>query len=259
MTNPQTEVLTSRRDGVLEIEFNRPAKKNAFTSEMYAAMVAAMEEAEADPAVRVVLFRGSEDVFTAGNDIEDFIRRPPSGEDAPVFRFLLAVSRAAKPLVAAVNGPAVGIGTTLLLHCELVYAGDNARFILPFTNLGIVPEFGSSYLLPMIAGYQRAAELLLLGEPFGAAKAAEAGIVTRVVASAETLAVARQAAAKLAALPRKSIRLTKALMKSAHRAHIDAQLLAESEHVRQLLGEPAAREALAAFMEKRKPDFSRDN
>ena len=253
------DIVTSRRDGVLEIEFNRPGKKNAFTSEMYAAMVAAMEEAEADSAVRVVLFRGSEDVFTAGNDIEDFIRRPPASEEASVFRFLRAASRASKPLVAAVNGPAVGIGTTLLLHCELVYAGDNARFSLPFTSLGVVPEFGSSYLLPMVAGYQRAAELLLLGEPFGAAKAAEAGLVTRVVAPAETLAVARQAAAKLAALPQKSIRLTKALMKSAHRAHIDAQLAAESGHFRDLLGEPAAREAMAAFMEKRKPDFSRDN
>ncbi len=251
------EILTRQDKGVLEIEFNRPGKKNAFTSEMYATMAAALEEAEADPAVRVILFRGAEDVFTAGNDIEDFMRRPPRTDDAPVFRFLVAASRATKPLLAAVNGPAVGIGTTLLLHCELVYAGENARFSLPFTNLGVVPEFGSSYLLPLVAGYQRAAELLLLGEPFGAAKAVEVGIVTRVTPPAETLRVAREAAAKLVALPQKSIRLTKALMKSAHAAAVQAQLLAEGNHFRALLAEPAAREALSAFMEKRRPDFSK--
>jgi len=242
---------------VLEIEFNRPAKKNAFTAEMYASMAQALQDAESDPAVRAVLFCGKPDVFTAGNDIEDFMRRPPSDEDAPVFRFLTAASQASMPLVAAVNGPAVGIGTTLLLHCELAYAGENARFSLPFTSLGVVPEFASSYLLPLVAGYQRAAELLLLGEPFGAEKAREVGLITRVVPASETLQVARDAAARLAALPRQSIRLTKALMKSAHRAQIEAQLGAEGGHFRRLLGEPAAREALTAFMEKRKPDFSK--
>ena len=253
------DIVTSRRQGVLEIEFNRPAKKNAFTAEMYAAMAAALEEAQRDKAVRAVLFHGQPEVFTAGNDIEDFIRRPPAGEDAPVFRFLRTVSQAPMPLVAAVNGAAVGIGTTLLLHCELVYAGDNARFSLPFTSLGVVPEFASSYLLPLVAGYQRAAELLLLAQPFGAGEALAAGIVTRVLPPGETLAAAREAAARLASLPAKSIRLTKSLMKSAHGAHIEAQLLAEGKHFRQLLGEPAAREAMAAFLEKRKPDFSRDN
>jgi len=159
--------------------------------------------------------------------------------------------------VAAVNGPAVGLGTTLLLHCDLVYAGEDARFQLPFTKLGLVPEFASSYLLPLVAGWQRAAELLLLGEPFDAQRAYEAGFVTRVVASADALDAAWQAAERLAALPGASLRATKALMKSAHRAAIEAQLGAEGAQFRRLLTEPAAREAFAAFMEKRAPDFSR--
>jgi enoyl-CoA hydratase/carnithine racemase len=246
------DILTARRGAIMTVMFNRPQRRNALTAQMYALLTGALSEADADESVRVVLFHGSPEVFTAGNDLEDFIQRPPVGDDAPVFRFLQAVSTAAKPLVAAVNGPAVGLGTTLLLHCDLVYAGDNARFHLPFINLGLVPEFASSYLLPLIAGYQRAAEMLLLGEPFSPEKAYEAGFVTRVVPAAETLEVALQAAAKLAALPPKSLRVTKALLKSAHRAAIDTQLRTEGDHFRTMLGEPAAREALAAFMEKRK-------
>jgi enoyl-CoA hydratase/carnithine racemase len=251
------DILTSRRGAVMAIEFNRPQRRNALTAAMYQSMADALRAAEADDSVRVVLFHGQPDVFTSGNDVEDFIQRPPTGEDSAVFRFLTAVSGAAKPLVAAVNGPAVGLGTTLLFHCELVYAGDNARFILPFTALGLVPEFGSSYLLPLIAGYQRAAELLLLGEPFGPEAAREAGFVTRIVPAAETLDVAWKAAERLAALPANSVRTTKSLLKAAHRAAIESQMRAEGEHFRRMLGEPAAREALAAFMEKRKPDFNR--
>jgi enoyl-CoA hydratase/carnithine racemase len=156
-----------------------------------------------------------------------------------------------------VNGPAVGIGTTLLLHCDLVYAGDDARFRLPFASLGLVPEFASSYLLPLVAGYQRAAELLLLGEAFDAQKAHAAGFVTAVVPAAQALDAAREAARKVAALPVKSVRLTKALLKDAHRAAVRNQLQVEGDHFREMLGEPAAREALAAFLEKRAPDFSK--
>jgi enoyl-CoA hydratase/carnithine racemase len=250
------DILTSRDGAVATIEFNRPQRRNALTAQMYARMAEAMREAEGDDAVRVVLFRGKADVFTAGNDIEDFIQRPPVGDDPPVFRFLNAVAHATKPLVAAVNGPAVGLGTTLLFHCDLVYAGDNARFQMPFTSLGIVPEFASTYLLPLIAGYQRAAELLLLGEPFGPDKALAAGFITRVVPASETFEIASQAAAKLAALPPKSIRLTKALIREGHRAAVDIQLQKEGDHFLRMLSEPAAREALSAFMEKRKPDFS---
>jgi enoyl-CoA hydratase/carnithine racemase len=250
------DIRTSREGAVAVIEFNRPQRRNALTHEMYAQMTEAVRAAEADAAVRVILFRGTQDVFTAGNDLDDFIRRPPLDEDTPVFHFLRAVAHACLPLVAAVNGPAIGIGTTLLLHCDLVYAGDNARFQMPFTSLGLVPEFASSYLLPLIAGYQRAAELLLLGEAFGADKAMAAGFVTRVVPAAETLDTAMQAAAKLAALPPRSVRITKELLKNSRRGAIDAQLRTEAEHFRRMLTEPAAREALAAFMEKRKPDFS---
>ena len=250
-------IKLSRRDAVMAIEFDRPGKRNALTAGMYGAMAEALRSAAADDGVRVILFHGQEALFTAGNDLEDFIQRPPRGDDTPVFRFLHAVAEADKPLVAAVNGPAVGLGTTLLLHCDLVYAGDNARFSMPFTQLGLVPEFGSSYLLPAIAGHQRAAELLLLGEAFGPEQALAAGFVTRIVPAAHTLETAWQAATKLAALPPKSVRLTKQLMKSGHRDATLAQLEAEGAHFREMLDEPAAREAFAAFMERRKPDFSR--
>lgn len=249
-------ITLSRRGAVLGVGFDRPQKKNALTSSMYAAMADAVNGAAADPDVRVVVFHGSDTAFTAGNDIEDFLERPPSGADAPVFRFLLAVAGIEKPLVAAVNGPAIGLGTTLLLHCDLVYASDTARFALPFTHLGLVPEFGSSYLLPLVAGSQRAAELLLLGEPFDAARARECGIVTRVMPASETTEAAWAAAAKLAALPLASVLATRALLRSTHREAILRQLEAESALFRRMLGEPAAKEALAAFLAKRKPDFT---
>lgn len=248
------DIVTSRDGPIAAIEFNRPQRRNAITAEMYTLLAEAIIASENDDAVRVLLIHGKPEVFTAGNDIEDFMQRPPTDETTPVFRFLRVMSGAAKPIVAAVNGPAIGIGTTLLLHCDLVYAGDNARFQMPFTSLGVVPEFASSYLVPAVAGYQRAAELLLLGEPFDAQRAWEAGIVTRVVT--DPLGAAREAAAKLAALPAKSVRLAKELMKMPHRDAVQRQLVIEGRHFREMLSEPAAREALAAFLEKRKPDFS---
>ncbi len=251
------DILTEKKDGVLTIELNRPDKKNAITSGMYRTMAEALEAAEADAAVRAILFHGRSGVFTAGNDLEDFMKRPPAGEDAPVFQFLQRLSHAPKPLVAAVTGAAVGIGTTMLFHCDLVYAGDDAKFSMPFTRLGLVPEAASSYLLPMIAGYQRAAEWLLLGEAFGPDLAKEAGFVTQVVPAAEALTAARRAAAKLVALPPKSVRATKALLKRAHQSRIEEQMRAEGAHFQAMLTEPAAREAFAAFAEKRQPDFSK--
>lgn len=252
-----TEILVSRRGAACAIAFNRPQRRNAITAAMYEALAAAFGQADADPAVRVVLLHGQPEAFTAGNDLGDFMERPPVAEDTPVFRFLRTMAAARKPVVAAVNGPAVGIGTTLLLHCDLVYAGEDARFQLPFVPLGVVPEFASSYLLPRFAGYHRAAELLLLGEPFGAAEALAAGIVTRVVPAAEALDAAWRAAEKLASLPAQSVRLTKELMRRADREAVAAQMRLEGEHFRRMLGEPAAREALAAFREKRKPDFTK--
>src|SRR5262252_1393823 len=205
-------ILVTRRDAVLALGFNRPEKRNAINSAMYDALAAGIAEAEGDESVRVILIHGLPDMFTAGNDIEDFAERPPLGEDTPVFRFLSALSEARKPVVAGVAGNAIGIGTTLLLHCEIVIAGDNARFALPFAQLGLVPEFASSYLLPLAAGYQRAAEMLLLGEPFDAQRALEAGIVTRVVPAAAALDEAWSVAGKIAAMPPKSMTVTKSLL-----------------------------------------------
>ena len=251
-----SDILVERRGAVAAIQLNRPQKRNALTAEMYELLGEAVRAAEEDTGVRVLLFHGQREAFCAGNDLADFMRRPPQGEDSSAFRFIRRVSAAAKPMVAAVNGPAIGIGTTLLLHCELVYAGDDARFQLPFARLGLVPEFASSYLLPLAAGWRCAAELLLLGDPFDAAQAHAAGIVTCVLPAGEALAAAWQAAERLAALPSASVVTTKALMKRAHAAAIAGQLAAEGEHFRRMLGEPAAREAFAAFMEKRAPDFT---
>jgi enoyl-CoA hydratase/carnithine racemase len=251
------DILTTKHDGVLSIEFNRPDKKNAITAAMYLTLAAVIKDAEADPSVRVILFHGKPEAFTAGNDLADFMQSPPTSKDSAPFQFLDQLTQAQKPLVAAVTGAAVGIGTTMLLHCDLVYVGDNARFSMPFTNLGLVPESAASYLLPLTAGYQRAAELLLLGEAFGADKANDAGFVTQVLPAADVLPAAQKAAAKLAALPVKSVRLTKALLKHAHSKYIAEQMEVENGHFRAMLTESAAKEAFAAFGERRKPDFSR--
>lgn len=249
-------ILVSTANGVMTIEFDRLDKKNSITAAMYQTMADALKTARSDAAVRVVLLRGKPEIFTAGNDLGDFMNAPPSSGNSPVFQFLDNISQCEKPIVAAVAGAAVGIGTTMLFHCDLVYAADNAKFSLPFVSLGLVPEAASSYLLPMIAGHQRAAELLLLGEPFGAEKAKAAGFVTEIVPLAELNAAAEKAAAKLAALPGKSVRTTKSLMKSAHTANVVAQMQVEGGHFRTMLAEPAAREAFTAFFQKRKPDFS---
>ena len=246
--------VQARREGaVCAIAIDRPAKKNAITAEMYDAFAAAIRGAEADDQVRVLLVHGSAEVFTAGNDLEDFLQRPPTGEDSPVFRYISEMSGAQKPVVAAVNGLAIGIGTTLLLHCDVVYAASDARFSLPFASLGVVPEFASSYLLPLVAGHARAAEMLMLAEPFDAERAREAGIVSRVFPAAEVLPAAWRAAQRIASLPPESIRLTKSLMKRAHAGAIQEQLRLEGAHFRRMLGEPAARDALQAFAQKRKP------
>jgi enoyl-CoA hydratase/carnithine racemase len=246
-----SDVRVEQDGAVMSLVLDRPRRRNALTGDMYEALGRALAEAEADDSVNVVLFRGSEDTFTAGNDLEDFLERPPTGRDAPVFRFLERVAFAAKPLVAAVNGPAIGLGTTLLLHCDLVYAGSQARFQLPFVKLGLVPEFASTYLLPLAAGHARARELLLMGEAFDANAAREAGIVTTVVADAETHARAAEAAARLAALPSAAVRATKRLLREPHRAAIGEALRAESDVFRAMLASPEARRALAAFLARR--------
>ena len=250
-------ILTETKDGIARIEINRPEKKNALTAAMYQSMADAIHAAETDARVRVVLIHGKSDLFTAGNDLQDFLDNPPREESRPVFQFLHGISQAQKPIVAAVAGAAVGIGTTMLLHCDLVYAAPNARLQLPFVNLGLVPEAASSLLLPALAGYQRAAELLLLGEPFSAQQAQDMGLVTAVVAEDALLETALAQAKKLAQKPAVSVRLTKQLMKRSFAAAMAQQMGLEIAHYGELLGAPAAKEAFTAFFEKRKPDFSK--
>lgn len=250
-------VIAETAARICRIQLNRADKKNALTADMYQALADAIAAAEADAQVRVLLIHGRPDCFCAGNDLKDFLERPPHGEDSPVFRFLKALSTAQKPVVAAVGGPAVGIGTTMLLHCDLVYAAPETRFQLPFVTLGLVPEAASSLLLPACAGYARAAELLLLGQPFTAEKALAAGIVTEIIPAGELFEHARTATGTLAALPPSSVRLTKALMKRRTAAAVAEQMREEGELFRGQLAAPEAKEAMNAFFEKRKPDFSR--
>lgn len=252
------DILSSKAKGVLTIEFNRPEKKNAITAAMYQAMADALKEGESDAAVRVIVICGKPDVFTAGNDLEDFLKNSAAEVgDRPVAQFMRALSTAAKPVIAAVAGPAVGIGTTMLMHCDLVYAAENAKFALPFAQLGLCPEFASSILFPQLAGYQRAAEKLLLGEAFPAQEAYDMGLVSRIVPAAELNAFAQMQAAKLAALPASSLRVSKRLMKQAQAEAIQARMLEENRHFGDMLGAPEAKEAFTAFFEKRKPDFTK--
>jgi enoyl-CoA hydratase/carnithine racemase len=248
-------ILTETRDGILRIEFNRPSKKNAITGAMYEALATALELAEQDAAVRAILITGKESIFTAGNDIEDFLLGVPPDENSPALQFLWQISHAGKPLVAAVCGAAVGVGTTMLLHCDLVYAGENASFSMPFTHLGLCPEAASSLLLPQIAGYQRAAEKLLLGETFDAHEAREMGLVNKVLPAGEVVAYAERQAAKLAELPSSSVRLTKRLMKGDATPAVEARMSLEAAQFLAMLDSPEAREAFTAFIQRRKPDF----
>lgn len=257
MSDTHKDILCHSENGVMTITLNRLEKKNSLTSAMYAALAAALEQAQADATVRVVVFQGHETIFSAGNDIGDFLNAPPATQDSPVFAFMRGLSSFPKPVVAAVCGPAVGIGTTLLLHCDLVYAGDNAAFSMPFVNLGLCPEFGSSLLVPRLMGYPRAAEALLLGEPFMAEAAMEVGLVNRIVPPTEANALAQQQARKLALKPLSALIETKRLMKKGQAAMVTERIAEEGASFGRMLREPAAKEAFGAFMEKRKPDFSK--
>ncbi len=253
-----SEQIEFRVDGrVAQIVINRPEKKNALSVAMYAALVDALRRADAERAVRVVLIRGSESCFTAGNDLQDFMQSPPSGESSPTVQFLKTIHAVKKPVVAAVAGPAVGIGTTLLLHCDLIYADPKARFQLPFVNLGLCPEAGSSYLLPQLVGHQRAAELLLFGESFTAETALEIGLVNEIAPEGQVLATAEAKARLLAERPLASLVLTKSMLKRAHARRVDETIVEELSHFGARLASPEAAEAFQAFFEKRKPDFSR--
>lgn len=246
-------------DGVFHIEMARPEKKNALTAAMYRIMADALASAEADPAVRVILISGAGGNFTAGNDLADFLDKPPMDDSAPVFHFINGFANLQKPFVAAVEGVAVGVGTTMLLHCDLAYAGSGARFALPFANLGLTPEAASSLLLPLCIGHARAAEMLMLGEAFSAQVALDLGIVNAVLPDAQVLDHALERCRKLTTQPAASLRLTKQLMKRAQQAAIRETMSFEAEIFRQRLVSPEAREAFAAFFEKRKPDFAKFN
>lgn len=250
-------LLIDRSDAVLTLTMNRADKKNALTRDMYSAMAEAIASAQNDDSLRAVIIQGSESCFTSGNDVSDFINVPPSGPNSPVYDFLKAICHASKPLIAAVNGPAVGVGTTMLLHCDLVYVAEDAKLKMPFVNLGLCPEAGSSFLLPRLLGHLRAAELLLLGEMISGQRAAEIGLANHALPAGQpVLDAARKAALRIAELPPSSIRLSKQLIKQGVTSVADEVMEREGEYFASLLKGPEAREALTAFMEKRKPVFN---
>lgn len=249
-------VLAAVQNRIATIRINRPDKKNALTREMYVAMTDAIRRAGEDASVRVILLSGSDDCFTAGNDIADFANAKP-GELPVALEYLRVLAEAKKPVIAAVSGAAVGIGTTMLLHCDLVYATDKARFQLPFVNLGLCPEAGSSLILPAIMGYHRAAELILFGEPFGAEAAHQLGLVNRIVPTHELMSTAMERARQLAEKPPAALMATRMLLKSGAREAITHAMDRETEQFAVLLHGPEAKEAMAAFLQRRKPDFSK--
>jgi enoyl-CoA hydratase/carnithine racemase len=251
-----SDILTERSGTILRIQLNRPEKKNAMTSDMYVTLAELLNAAAKDEQIRVVLWHGAGDSFCAGNDVVDFLKSPPGSGETPQARLMKALVNFDKPLVAAVHGAAIGGGTTMLTHCDFVYAGDSAKFQMPFVNLGVVPEFGSSYSIPAWAGHIRASELFLLGLPFGATRAAELGIVTRVVPDQKLLATATETAQQLAAKPAGALRASKRLLKRTAREQLEQAMRVENEVFAELVRSADAKEALTAFLEKRTPDFT---
>jgi enoyl-CoA hydratase/carnithine racemase len=244
------EIITERSESVLRVQLNRPTKRNAMTSRMYATLTDVFNNAAEDEHTRVVLWHGAGDSFSAGNDIEDFLENPPGPGDSPQAGLMNALADFDKPLVAAVHGAAIGGGTTMLTHCDLVYAGESAKFQMPFINLAVVPEFGSSWSIPARIGHIRAAELILLGLPFDAKRAAELGFVTQVVPDQNLMTTATEAARKLAAKPARALQASKRLMKRPFRAQLKAAMDAENREFSALVRSEEAREALGAFLEK---------
>jgi enoyl-CoA hydratase/carnithine racemase len=251
------DIVTEHSGSILRVQFNRPTKRNAMTSAMYLALAGIFNEAANDENTRVVLWHGAGDSFCAGNDIEDFLKNPPGPGESPQASLMKAFLNFDKPLVVAVQGAAIGGGTTMLLHCDFVYAGESAKFQMPFINLAVVPEFGSSSIVPARIGHLRAAELILLGSPFDARRAAELGLISQVVPDQELLPVATAAAKKLAAKPAGALQASKRLMKQPFREQIKAAMKAENEEFSAQVRSEDAKEAFTAFLEKRKPDFTR--
>ncbi|MCK6421302.1 MAG: enoyl-CoA hydratase [Aquabacterium sp.] len=250
-------IRTATLNGVATIEIARPEKKNALTLAMYQAMADALRAAVSDAGVRAVLITGQPGMFTSGNDLEDFMQRPPQGMDSPVFQFMQALLDCDKPVVAAVTGVAVGIGTTMLLHCDFVYVSDEARLAMPFVSLGLVPEYASSLVLPQLMGHVRAAEKLMLGEPFTGADAVDCGIANAVLPAGEVVGHARRMAERFNALPPGAVRDAKRLMRAPLKDQLQQVMRTEAEIFGARLRSPEAMEAFQAFFQKRKPDFSK--
>lgn len=250
-------IKTATFNGVATIEIARPEKKNALTGAMYAQMAAALTAATADATVRAVLLTGQPGIFTAGNDIDDFMAQPPGDSDAPVFAFMRALVACDKPVVVAVTGAAIGIGTTLLLHCDFVFVSDEARLAMPFVGLGLVPEFAASLIVPRLIGHARAAEKLLLGDPFTGADAVEFGIANAVLPAGEVVNHARRIAERFNSLPPGAVRDTKMLMRRADAQAVIDAMAVEAERFSHRLRSPEAQEAFSAFFQKRRPDFGK--
>lgn len=258
MENAETLPVKQSRDGsVLTLQLNRADKKNSLTQDMYSVLAASIRAAATDPEVRILVLTGSEDSFCAGNDMVDFLKRADGGGDAPVIQFMNALAAFPKPVIASVNGLAIGVGVTMLLHCDLIYASKSARFQLPFVNIGIVPEYASTYLMPRIMGHAKAMELAMFGEAFTAEHARECGLVNEVLPPEGLAERVNERAKKLAAQPPNALRTTKRLMKRWTDATVSQAIPLEAFHFVPMLKYPEAQEAIGAFLEKRKPDFSR--
>jgi enoyl-CoA hydratase/carnithine racemase len=247
------DIAVERSGNILSIQLNRPAKKNALTSSMYVTIAELLDAAATDDQVRVVLWHAAGDSFSAGNDLEDFMKNPPGAGESPQARLIHALINFEKPLVAAVQGLAIGGGTTMLAHCDFVYAAETARFQLPFVNLALVPEFGSSYLLPLRFGHARAAELILLGKPFDASRAADLGLVTQVVPEEKLLATATETARALAEKPAAAVQACKRLIKQAFREQLEQAVKLENEEFAVRVRSDEAKGVFQAFFAKRRP------
>lgn len=250
-----SDIIAERSGNILRIQLNRPERKNAMTSAMYITLADLLNNAAKDDQIHVVLWHGAGDSFSAGNDIEDFLKNPPEAGESPQARLIEALINFDKPIVAAVQGAAIGGGTTTLTHCDFVFAGESAKFQMPFVNLAVVPEFGSSYTVPRRIGYLRAAELVLLGLPFDAKRAAELGLVTRVVADQQLLPTAAAAAQRLAVKPPAALQSCKRLMRSSTRELLERAVKLENQEFAVRVRSAEAKEAFTAFIEKRKPNF----
>ena len=250
-----SDIITERPGGILRIQLNRPSRKNAMTVAMYNTMADLVNDTAKDDQIRVVLWHGAGDSFSAGNDIQDFLKNPPGAGESPQARLIEALINFDKPIVAAVQGAAIGGGTTMLTHCDFVFAGESAKFQMPFINLALVPEFGSSYSVPARIGYLRAAELILLGQQFDAHRAAELGLVTQVVSDQDLLSAATKTATALAEKPPGALRACKRLMRASTRDQLERAVKLELEEFSERVRSAEAKEAFNAFIEKRKPNF----